>query len=291
MKKRIITVLSILFIICAFNTAVSAEATLSASTTTPVTGQQITFTVGTTQQGLDALINTTGLSYVSNTGLGNSNHVITVPGMGSTYTYTVTASPGETVSFILSNVNESDADGNEMPGQRAVWMATAVGQQEPPSQEPTPPATGDPTPPTSSPGNDPTDDPTNPPSNDPTDGPTNTPEPPASNSPGPGDPGASPTPVPPPSGNPSPTINPGTPQDGNNSQNSGGTTGGGTTGGGTTGGGTTGSTGGTAGGTTNADGGAPPKTGDLTHFLALLGIIGALLLIIVIAGRKVFAEE
>lgn len=273
MKKKIAAALSLMLIICGVAAAASAEATLSVSPTTPVTGQEITFSVGTTMDGLEAVINTTGLSFVRNTGLGNSNRVISVPGMQAEYVYTVTANPGETVSFILSDVNESDADGNEVPGQRAVWMATAVAQQSQPSESPT-------VTPSDTPSQQPSSDPSTQPSDTPSEQPSG--EPSTS-----GSPAASPTAAPTTAGNPSPTVAPSSPQDGTSASNnpSGGAAG--SISGGTNSGGSSGGT--SAGG--SSGGGAPPKTGDLTHFLALLGVIGALLLVIVIAGRKVFAEE
>lgn len=116
---------AILLIVSAAAASGSAEAILSASSNAPVTGQQISFDISSSMQGLEASITTTGLTYDSNTGLGGPTHVVVVPGIRSVYTYTVIAKPGETVSVILSDVVEADESGTEYEGRRAVWMATA----------------------------------------------------------------------------------------------------------------------------------------------------------------------
>ncbi|MBD5561047.1 MAG: hypothetical protein HDQ87_12005 [Clostridia bacterium] len=248
---------------------VSAQATVVATPGTPVTGEQITFSIGTTMDGMDATITTTGLAFESNTGLGNSNHVIVVGSLDPTaqYTYTVTAQPGETVSLILSDVTESDENGDEREGQRVTWFQTAQGRAEP-SQEPS----AEPSP-SEQPSGEPSAQPSE--SAEPSGQPSQAP---ASQAP------ASEAPTQPPiAGNPSPTIAPGATvtDPGTTTSNAPGTGSGTITSGGSTGGGQGGSTG----------GGDVPQTGDLGHFWFLLGIMGILLVIVIVAGKRVFAED
>lgn len=265
---------AVLLILCAAVGTASAEATLSASPSTPVSGGQISFDVGTTLEGLEAVISTTGLQYVSNTGLGNQNHVITVPGVGSVYTYTVIAQPGETVSFVLSDVMEADENGEEREGQRAVWMAAAVAPQ--PTQNPTGDPTGQPT-------GEPSSEPT--PSESPTASPSAEPSPSesasatASAEPSPG-----PSEEPTVSGNPSPTIGP-------SASSSAGQNGTINSGGGSIGGSGTITDSGSSSGGSSSGGSGMPRTGDIGHFWTLLGIIGGLIVVVIIAGKRVFAEE
>lgn len=273
MRSKVAALVVAMLLIIGLSTSVAqAEATLAVSPIEPVTGEQITFDVGTTMSGLEAMISTTGLTYVSHTGLGTQNHVVTVPGVvGSVYTYTVSARPGETVSFVLSDVMESDENGDEREGRTSAWMATA-------QAAPTPPPTETPTP---------SEEPSGQPSGEPSasDQPPASPPPSASPSEEPSatsSPSEQPT-QPTISGNPSPTIGPGA-----GTQGGAGTGGGSGTIGGTGGSGGGGSASGTIGGGSQQ---GVPQTGDLGHFWSLIGIIGVLIVIIVVAGKRVFAED
>lgn len=185
-KKTVLALTATLVLLISMVGAVSAAATITPSTDTPVTGEEITFTVGTTLEGLEADISVTGLSFVSNTGLGNASHAITVPGMGTAYTYRVTAEEGGTVSFVLSGVKEATADGQEVDGQTVSWMGTAQRAAEP---TPTPSASEQPT---ESPSTEPT------PSQNPDESSAPSPSESSDQTPAPsGNPSPTPTPIPP----------------------------------------------------------------------------------------------
>lgn len=207
MNKRIFASVMVTLVLVAS----LAAGAMAISVTGPVTvqpGEQVTLRIdGGNVEGVTADIATVGLEIVSfSGGLSDETSVLLLAdygGMTATYTYRVTAEAGQTVSFTLSNVIESQ-NMVDTPVAGAGWQANVVSGDQPsesPSATPTPTEA-----PSASPSTSPSQEPSGSPSTDASPSVSATVSPSAAPS------GSASTQ---PSVQPSPTISGGTPSSGN----------------------------------------------------------------------------
>lgn len=129
---------AVLLVAALCTTAFAVELT-GPETVTP--GSEIQIKVTGTMKGLSANIQTTGLQFVNvDGGLSDEETLILLEdfgGMTGIYTYNVTAQEGETVSFVMTQVTESDGE-RDIPANNMTWTGTVGGAFGTETSEPTP---------------------------------------------------------------------------------------------------------------------------------------------------------
>lgn len=130
MRRRLLVSTCIAVVLIA---ALSVTAFAAVEVTGPdsvTTGSTIEIRITGTTMGLAANIKTTGLEFVNaNGGLSDESSVILlkdIGGMEGVYTYRVTATEGQQVSFALTRVTESDGT-QDIPMDNITWAGTVGG--------------------------------------------------------------------------------------------------------------------------------------------------------------------
>lgn len=142
MKRKMLISMAVA-VVLVMALAATAMAAVSISGPSSVnTGDTIQVTVSGTGDGVNGAVSTQGLEFVSvSNNMCAQGAFVLLPNYGTTsatYTYTVTAGAGETVSVTLSNCEEAQGDtAVSIPGDS--WSATVPAGQTPsePSDQPT----------------------------------------------------------------------------------------------------------------------------------------------------------
>lgn len=129
MRKKLLTSIFVA-VICIAALSATAFAVELTGPSTVTNGSEIDIKVTGTMKGLAANVTTTGLEFISvNGGLSDEETLILLEdfgGMEGVYKYRVTAPNGDTVSFALTDVYESDGE-QDIPANNMTWSGTVGG--------------------------------------------------------------------------------------------------------------------------------------------------------------------